>query len=86
MLSRWRADVSKWLTVKEACSRITGTHHQLVTLAWHFLTSCGYINFGARPLGRWGAAGPPAARAAWAWRDARCSGAGLGEPWALAAC
>ncbi len=49
MLSRWRADVSKWLTPREAGSKIYAAHSHLVALSWHFLTTYGYINFGVSP-------------------------------------
>lgn len=46
MLARWRADVSKWLTLEAAGSRIVPEYRPCVRLAWTFLTRAGYINFG----------------------------------------
>lgn len=54
VLTRWRADVNRYLSLEEAGLKIQGQFQDLVRIAWEFLNLMGYINFGvnmpARPL------------------------------------
>lgn len=49
ILAKWRADVSRWLTEEEAAAKIMSKYRHLVSAAWRFLTTHGYINFGIAP-------------------------------------
>lgn len=54
VLTRWRADVNRYLSLEEAGLKIQSQFQDLVRIAWEFLNLMGYINFGvnmpARPL------------------------------------
>lgn len=54
VLTRWRADVNRYLSLEEAGLKIQGQFQDLVRIAWELLTLMGSINFGvnmpARPL------------------------------------
>lgn len=59
ILARWRSNVSSWLTEHHAMESIRSEHRRLVTAAYSFLLSHGYINFGLAPAikeVRWGSA------------------------------
>ncbi len=49
VLTLWRLDVSRWLTEEEAAAKIMPRFRAMVTAAWRFLTTGGYINFGVGP-------------------------------------
>lgn len=49
MLTKWRGNVSTWLTEDDAAVKIMPKFRHLVTAAWRFLTQHGYINFGVAP-------------------------------------
>jgi hypothetical protein len=49
ILTRWRSDVSRFLTEEEAGAKIAARYRHLVPLAWRFLYRHGWINFGVAP-------------------------------------
>lgn len=49
ILSRWRSNVSVWLTKDHALESIRAEHKGLVNAAYSFLLHHGYINFGVAP-------------------------------------
>ncbi|XWS25988.1 hypothetical protein CRYUN_Cryun27aG0115000 [Craigia yunnanensis] len=49
ILSRWRSNVSVWLTREHALESIRAEHKNLVDAAYNFLLEHGYINFGLAP-------------------------------------
>ncbi|KAI4347173.1 hypothetical protein L6164_008008 [Bauhinia variegata] len=49
ILSRWRSNVSVWLTHDHALQSIRSEHKGLVASAYRFLLEHGYINFGLAP-------------------------------------
>jgi len=49
ILTRWRADVRRYLSLEDAASRILGKFKPLVQHAWTFLSAYGFINFGVAP-------------------------------------
>ncbi len=49
VLARWRQDVSRFLSLPEASLRIMARHKPLVEVAWTFLNTHGWINFGVAP-------------------------------------
>ncbi|EPS74058.1 hypothetical protein M569_00694, partial [Genlisea aurea] len=49
ILSRWRSDVSNWLTKDQVLESIRSEHKNLVNSAYNFLLHHGYINFGVAP-------------------------------------
>ncbi|KAK6121212.1 hypothetical protein DH2020_045038 [Rehmannia glutinosa] len=49
ILSRWRSNVSVWLTKDHVLESIRAEHKSLVNSAYHFLLHHGYINFGVAP-------------------------------------
>jgi hypothetical protein len=49
ILTRWRSDVSRFLTEDEAAAKIASRYRHLVPLAWRFLYRHGWINFGVAP-------------------------------------
>lgn len=49
ILSRWRSNVSVWLTRDHALESIRSEHKGLVDAAYRFLLDHGYINFGLAP-------------------------------------
>lgn len=49
ILARWRADVSRWLGEEDAGAKIMPKYQHLVSIAWRFLTTHGFINFGVAP-------------------------------------
>lgn len=46
VIAKWREDVSRWLSEKEAALGIRARHQVYVKVAWRFLNTCGVINFG----------------------------------------
>lgn len=48
-MARWRADVSRYLSLHDAGSAIQAKFQPLVALAWTYLNTQGYINFGVAP-------------------------------------
>ncbi|KAF5835288.1 flavin-containing amine oxidoreductase-domain containing protein [Dunaliella salina] len=50
VLARWRADVTRYLSLEEAGKKIQPKFQPLVKLAWELLSKHGYINFGVAPL------------------------------------
>ncbi|XP_059648052.1 lysine-specific histone demethylase 1 homolog 1 [Cornus florida] len=49
ILSRWRSNVSVWMTKDDAMEWIRAQHRDLVDSAYTFLLNHGYINFGLAP-------------------------------------
>ncbi|KAK8649175.1 hypothetical protein V6N13_129909 [Hibiscus sabdariffa] len=49
IVSRWRSNVSDWLTRRHALEAIRAEHKNLVDAAYNFLLEHGYINFGLAP-------------------------------------
>ena len=49
ILTRWRSNVSVWLTRDHSLESIRSEHKGLVDSAYHFLLHHGYINFGLAP-------------------------------------
>lgn len=49
VLTKWRGNVSAWLSEDEAAVKIMPKFRHFVTAAWKFLTLHGYINFGVAP-------------------------------------
>lgn len=49
ILSRWRSNVSTWLSFDHALEAIRSEHRNLVEAAYTFLLEHGYINFGLAP-------------------------------------
>jgi lysine-specific histone demethylase 1 len=49
ILTRWRADVTRFLHEEEAALKVQPKYRHLVSLAWKFLFTHGYINFGVAP-------------------------------------
>lgn len=49
ILTKWRADVSRYLTQEAAADKILPKFKHIVKLAWNFLNIYGYINFGVAP-------------------------------------
>ncbi|KAF5739310.1 lysine-specific histone demethylase 1 1 [Tripterygium wilfordii] len=49
ILSRWRSNVSLWLTREQALESIRAEHKGLVDSAYDFLVNHGYVNFGLAP-------------------------------------
>jgi lysine-specific histone demethylase 1 len=49
ILARWRADVTRYLSVESACSKIQPRYYRLAQQAWHVLNLNGLINFGVAP-------------------------------------
>ena len=49
ILTRWRADVTRFLHEEDAGAKVQPKYQHLVSLAWRFLYTHGYINFGVAP-------------------------------------
>ena len=49
VVSKWREDVSKHLSEKEAVAAVGWAHRPYAVAAWRFLNQTGYINYGVTP-------------------------------------
>ena len=49
VLARWRADVTRYLSLEDAGTQIRRQHQALVEAAWRFLNLYGWINWGVAP-------------------------------------
>ncbi|KAL0034074.1 hypothetical protein WJX79_007286 [Trebouxia sp. C0005] len=49
VVAKWREDVSRYLTEKEAVAAVGYAHRPYAIAAWRFLSKTGYINFGVAP-------------------------------------
>ncbi|CAA6658834.1 unnamed protein product [Spirodela intermedia] len=79
IVSRWRSNVSIWMTPDHAMESIRSEHRALVMAAYNFLLEHGYINFGLAPAIKeagWRPPGPHQSRRdhrrGWARWTGRC--------------
>lgn len=49
VVSKWREDVSRYMSEKEAVAAVGCAHRPYAIAAWRFLHQTGYINYGVAP-------------------------------------